>query len=183
MISFSCSHCGMKLKVKPEFAGRSSRCPTCKQPLVVPGTDKTQADVAAGQIDGTDSSLAKAGVVDGGINLGAAACPGQQSIGELLRRRTKKDGRYIIEGEIARGGMGAVLRAVDCDIRREVAGMGLGSVNALLVRLVFRHSLLQRAYTRNEFEHLFAQAGFRPQDVEVNQGLTGLEMTLHKPAP
>jgi len=27
MISFSCGHCGMKLKVKPEFAGRSSKCP------------------------------------------------------------------------------------------------------------------------------------------------------------
>ena len=36
MISFSCSHCGMKFKVKDEFAGRSSKCPTCKQPLVVP---------------------------------------------------------------------------------------------------------------------------------------------------
>ena len=41
MIAFSCSHCGMKLKVKPEFAGRSSKCPTCKQPLVVPAPDKT----------------------------------------------------------------------------------------------------------------------------------------------
>src|SRR5262249_43741407 len=29
--------------------------------------------------------------------------------------------RYVLEGEIGRGGMGAVLRAVDCDIRREVA--------------------------------------------------------------
>ena len=40
---------------------------------------------------------------------------------ELLARRTKKDGRYLVEQEIARGGMGVVLRAVDCDIRREVA--------------------------------------------------------------
>jgi len=122
MISFSCSHCGMKLKVKSEFAGRSSRCPTCKQPLVVPAPDKTQADVAAGQIDGSDSSLAKAGV-DGGVTLeqAAVARPGQKPVHELLARRTKKDGRYIIEGEIARGGMGTVLRAVDCDIRREVA--------------------------------------------------------------
>ena len=31
MIAFSCSRCGMKLKVKPEFAGRQSKCPTCKQ--------------------------------------------------------------------------------------------------------------------------------------------------------
>jgi hypothetical protein len=33
----------MQLKVKPEFAGRSSRCPTCKQPLVVPAVSQTMA--------------------------------------------------------------------------------------------------------------------------------------------
>lgn len=62
MIAFSCSHCGLKLKVKTKYAGRSSRCPTCKQPLVVPSLEQTQADVPKDQIDGTDSSLAKAGV-------------------------------------------------------------------------------------------------------------------------
>src|SRR5205807_1830945 len=36
-------------------------------------------------------------------------------------RRSQDGSRYVIENEIARGGMGAVLRAVDCDIRREVA--------------------------------------------------------------
>lgn len=120
MISFSCSHCGMKLRVKPEFAGRSSKCPTCKKPLVVPPPDKTLAQIATGQIEGTDSSLAKAGV-DGGVTLASAAPPGSKSVGEVLARRSTKDGRYLIEGEIGRGGMGSVLRAVDCDIRREVA--------------------------------------------------------------
>jgi len=113
----------MKFQVKPEFAGRSSKCPTCKQPLIVPPPDKTQAEVAAGEIEGTSSSLAQAGV-DGGVTLeqkASVARPGQKSVQELLARRAKKDGRYIIEGEIARGGMGTVLRAVDCDIRREVA--------------------------------------------------------------
>jgi serine/threonine protein kinase len=120
MISFFCLNCGLKLQVKDEFAGRSSKCPTCKQPLVVPPPDKTQADVAAGPMDGTDSSLAKVGF-DGGVTLQAAARAGQESVQELLSHRTKTDGRYLIEGEIARGGMGTVLRAVDCDIRREVA--------------------------------------------------------------
>ena len=122
MISFSCSRCGMKLKVKDEFAGRSSRCPTCKQALVVPASDKTVANVEAGEIDGTDSSLAKVGH-DGGVSLEpvTAVRAGQRSVQELLSRRTKKDGRYLVEQEIARGGMGVVLRAVDCDIRREVA--------------------------------------------------------------
>src|SRR5208337_2490087 len=94
MISFSCSHCGMKIKVKPEFAGRSSKCPTCKKPLVVPPLDKTQAEVRAGQIEGTDSSLAKAGV-DAGVTLepmASAARPGSKSLQELLARRARNDG-------------------------------------------------------------------------------------------
>lgn len=35
MIAFACS-CGRQFSVKPEFAGRSTRCPTCQQALVVP---------------------------------------------------------------------------------------------------------------------------------------------------
>ncbi len=122
MIAFSCSSCGMKFKVQDEFIGRSSKCPTCKQPLVVPPPDHTQADVAAGQIDGAASSLAKVGH-DGGVTLESAAGvgAGQRSVREILSNRADKDGRYVIEREIARGGMGVVLRAVDCDIRREVA--------------------------------------------------------------
>src|SRR5262245_9264701 len=85
MISFFCLHCGLKLQVKPEFAGRSSKCPTCKQPLVVPPLSMTQADVAGGQIDGTDSSLAKVGF-DGGVTLeqGIGRRSGNQSVQELL---------------------------------------------------------------------------------------------------
>jgi ubiquinone/menaquinone biosynthesis C-methylase UbiE len=68
------------------------------------------------------------------------------------------------------------------DIRSAVQAMGLGPLNAFMVRQVFRHSLLKRAYTRNEFEQLFAQAGFRSQDVLVKEGLTGLDLWLTKAA-
>jgi serine/threonine protein kinase len=119
LIAFSCS-CGQKFQVKDDCAGRKATCPTCKQPLVVPAPDKTQAYIPTGQIDGTPSSIAQAGL-EGGVTLDQAARPGQKPVQELLARQTKKGERYIIEGEIARGGMGAVLRAVDCDIRREVA--------------------------------------------------------------
>lgn len=88
MIAFSCSRCGMKLRVKPEFAGRSSRCPTCKQELVVPEPSQTQANVAAGQVDGTDSSLAKAGVDDGVTleqGLAFSICPTSGTIGIRAR--------------------------------------------------------------------------------------------------
>ncbi|MBY0522823.1 MAG: protein kinase [Gemmataceae bacterium] len=128
MIAFSCAHCGMKLQVQDQFAGRQSKCPTCKQPLVVPMPSATVAYVPPRQIDGEESSLAKAGL-DGGVTLDndqarkPTAVEGQRhrSVGEALAQRQKNGQRYVVEGEIARGGMGAVLRAVDCDIRREVA--------------------------------------------------------------
>jgi serine/threonine protein kinase len=79
--------------------------------------------IAQGQIDGTPSSLDRAGA-DGGVSLEPApgATPrGLLSVRDLLARRANHKQRYVVETEIARGGMGAVLRAVDCDIRREVA--------------------------------------------------------------
>jgi ubiquinone/menaquinone biosynthesis C-methylase UbiE len=66
------------------------------------------------------------------------------------------------------------------DIRRAVEGMGLSPLNAWLTRQVFRHSLIKRAYTRAEFERMFAQAGFGAGDIEVKESLTGLEMRLRR---
>ena len=132
MIAFSCSHCGMKLKVQDQFAGRQSKCPTCKQPLAVPMPmpSATVACAPPQEIDGVDSGLARAGL-EVGLTLDndptgrkPTAVTGQKpqrSVSEALAHRQKNMQRYVIEGEIARGGMGAVLRAVDCDIRREVA--------------------------------------------------------------
>jgi len=122
MIAFVCSQCGKKFQVKLEFAGRSTRCPSCKQGMVVPDAP-TETGAFPERIDGPRTGLADAGVREG-VTLdqaGTVLHPGQKSVLELLSRRTRKGERYIIENEIARGGMGAVLRAVDCDIRREVA--------------------------------------------------------------
>src|SRR5262249_988624 len=85
----------------------------------------TAAFVPPQQIDGTESSLAKAGIA-AGVTLAkhdtSQLPPGGKPLrpAPLAGRKSSKE-RYVIEGEIARGGMGAVLRAIDCDIRREVA--------------------------------------------------------------
>jgi hypothetical protein len=52
MISFSFPSCPLKLLKltgKPEFASRSSRCPTCKQPLTVPRLDMTPGATASAE--------------------------------------------------------------------------------------------------------------------------------------
>lgn len=128
MISFRCPSCRIKLTVKPIFAGRSSRCPSCKQPVTVPGLEETRAYVPPQQIDDEESCLAKIGQ-DGGVTLEqdpagrkpTTAQRPQRSVAEALAHHRKRKQRYVIEGEIARGGMGAVLRAIDADLRREVA--------------------------------------------------------------
>ncbi len=147
MIAFSCAHCGLKLKVKPEFAGRSSRCPTCKLPLVVP-QPSAAPPVPEGEIDGTSSSLHQAGV-EGGVSLDRAdSAQSQKPIQELLARRTTGQ-RYVVDREVARGGMGAILRAVDCDIRREVAVKYLLDANEPRNKLRF----IEEAQITGQLEH------------------------------
>lgn len=65
-------------------------------------------------------------------------------------------------------------------IRREVAAMGLGRLNAWLVRQTFRHVLARRAYSRNQLEQLAAQAGFSPWEVGVTEDGVGLDLRLRK---
>src|SRR5262249_21219311 len=101
MISFSCLHCGMKLKVKPQFAGRSASCPTCKQPLTVPAPAVTEAAVPTGPIDGTSSSVHQAGVA-GGVTLDQGKPrPGQRPVSDILARHASKGERYVLEEELA----------------------------------------------------------------------------------
>lgn len=129
MIAFACSQCGTRLRVPELFAGRQARCPTCKQPLAVPLPSATASAVLPQQLGGAESSLAQAGLT-GGVTLDPDP-RGQKppTVPGLQPRRTVEDTlaqrqptqRYVVEDEIARGGMGAILRAVDCDLRREVA--------------------------------------------------------------
>lgn len=67
MIAFICSHCGKTLQVQDQFAGRQTKCPTCKQPLVVPTASVTVPSVPP-QLARQPSSLARAGI-NGGVTL------------------------------------------------------------------------------------------------------------------
>ena len=127
MIIFPCTGCGQKLQVPDTFVGKPVRCSVCKHVMTCSPPVAALAPAAPlPQFNGPPSSLAQAGI-NGGVTIGAgdSSEPSQtnpdkrRSVREILARGGGE--RYQVAGEIARGGMGAVLRAVDCDIRREVA--------------------------------------------------------------
>ncbi len=78
-------------------------------------------------------------------------------------------------------------RAVIIDLRRDaspqdidkfVDQMGLTWGSSVFTKLTFRFMLLKRAYRREDFEKFVAQTEFR--QAEIEQSLTGLEITLRK---
>lgn len=132
MIVFACARCGQKLQIPDDFAGKPVRCSVCKHVMTSPApvAVAVAATTALPEIAGNPSSLAQAGL-NGGVTLGVAApsdtadsvkaSSSQRTLREALAHASTGSERYRVLNEIARGGMGAVLRAADCDIRREVA--------------------------------------------------------------
>lgn len=43
MIRFNCENCGQKFKLSDRYAGRKSKCPKCKQPIVIPPAGEESA--------------------------------------------------------------------------------------------------------------------------------------------
>lgn len=127
MIAFCCSPGGLKRKVKDDVAGRSSKSSTCPQPRVRPQPERSAAHVPAGKIDGTASSLATAGVAVG-VTIGfeqsraSAGVAAQQPAQELPAKGMAGGRRYLIDTEIAHGGLGTVLRVLDGDSRGRRGG-------------------------------------------------------------
>ncbi len=78
-------------------------------------------------------------------------------------------------------------RALIIDLRRDVSPraisqhvdrMGVGWLNALIIKGTFRFMLLQRAYTIPEFKLFVAQTPFLHYQIDEND--IGLELWLHK---
>jgi ubiquinone/menaquinone biosynthesis C-methylase UbiE len=66
----------------------------------------------------------------------------------------------------------APVDAIDAEVR----GMGLGSINSLLIELAFKHMLLKRAYSQEQFRQMVAQTPFK--SCEVRTESIGLEVSL-----
>ena len=61
---------------------------------------------------------------------------------------------------------------------RYVDGLGLSRVNRMMTKLVFRYFLIKSAYTREQFQHMLAQANFSRVDI-LEEDL-GFEITMTK---
>jgi serine/threonine protein kinase len=114
----------VKLQVADAYAGRQAKCPTCK--ALVPIPQPAAHEPLPPAIDGHASSLDKLGLA-GAVKLPqqgkSSPKPPVKPVtnGDTLPGNKPPGQRLVVAGEIARGGMGAVLRAVDSDIHREIA--------------------------------------------------------------
>src|SRR5262249_29133940 len=68
----------------------------------------------------------------------------------------------------------APVDVVNADVNR----MGLGRINSLLTKLAFKHSLLKRAYSQEQFRQMTSQTPF--QTCEIRTDAIGLEVLLTK---
>ncbi|MCY3017887.1 MAG: protein kinase [Planctomycetota bacterium] len=121
----SCPQCQTRYRTAGMPVGKRLRCRKCRAVFSVqedaastptiqkPADEKVDADALPAGM-GQQSSLSVAGV-HGGVVLGQ-----DKPVVESLTAATG-DEKYAVEDEIARGGMGAILKAVDRDIRRPVA--------------------------------------------------------------
>jgi hypothetical protein len=63
-------------------------------------------------------------------------------------------------------------------MNQAVDAMGLNRVNKVVTKLIFRHSLIKNAYTREQFQQMLAQASFR--SVDIQQEHIGFEIWVTK---
>src|SRR5262245_1009356 len=104
MIDIVCPQCRTKLKVKDEAAGKQVRCPHCQrvQAVPLPPSSADDATLLPRGSPAPDETLAQNGSADR---------PADGATREVVTGAFA----YQLEREIARGGMGAILRAVDPD--------------------------------------------------------------------
>ena len=122
MITLLCPSCQVKLKVKDELAGKKVRCPHCKQPMDIPAGTAEDATLPPHLAPSREDAT-----IPPSVPAPMATIPepeaGRSDAGtdEGPRESLEAAAHYEVEAEIARGGMGAIMRAVDQDICREVA--------------------------------------------------------------
>jgi ubiquinone/menaquinone biosynthesis C-methylase UbiE len=68
--------------------------------------------------------------------------------------------------------------ALPAEIHTAVAGMGLGWIDSLMVKLIFRHVLIKRAYSPAQFRSMAAASRF--SSCTIRESGIGLEVSVQK---
>ena len=121
-----CPQCNARYDTSGMPAGKRLRCRTCKAIFSVPDDSASTPAIGApaaedGAYDMVEPSPGNQESTGSVAELNGGAATGQEKpVIEALSDASGEE-KYAVEDEIARGGMGLVLRAVDRDIRRPVA--------------------------------------------------------------
>jgi hypothetical protein len=141
-----CPQCNTKYRTAGMPAFKRLRCKKCQGVFVVPEDSAVQSLAAQPDKDaehaipaaiGDSSALGRANFKNGvtlddsplpAVDDGSASQDTMEGLPKPVEKRIEAaikpgttDEKYIVEGEIARGGMGVILKAADRDIRRPVA--------------------------------------------------------------
>ncbi|MFT5465916.1 MAG: serine/threonine protein kinase [Verrucomicrobiales bacterium] len=153
-MKFHCNSCGQKLEVATIYAGQNTACPACSEDVSIP---VGEAAVQPAEID--------TAILETLVGVGSAAAGPQKTIAQFMTERKieggVKLGTEVLTGDqnrkyeygdvVARGGMGAIIRASDLNVRRDVAIKVLLDPNAATNVEVLR--FIEEAQVTGQLEH------------------------------
>ncbi len=124
-LKFNCTTCGQRLKAGTAFAGTRVECPRCRQHFIIPAeSESPEPEQNLPESDGKPKPYFEPRKVYEDLSLASVLC--EKGIlsgkdGDANTEQAPSEAKYEVEEILDEGGMGAVYRVYDRNIRRRVA--------------------------------------------------------------